>query len=271
MTERIGLIGWPLDDAVSEAMHNLVFQVLNMHYEYDLLPTPPDQFEAGVQAALDEGYVGLSITSPYKRRALDLPQISQIEQDVAAVGAVDTLTRLRDGSLRASNTDWRGFGDDIVSRSIVVRGADCLILGTGGASRAVAYALAQRGAASITWVSRDGAGMPDAISYDELTGIKADLIVNATPVGGAPNVDESPWPTGISFPTGATVYDLIYNPAETRLMKQAKQAGLLAFGGLGMLVRQAAMSVTLWTGKGPPLGVMFDAARSALDHDAAAT
>jgi len=103
-------------------------------------------------------------------------------------------------------------------------------------------------------------------TYDDLTLLApyADLIVNCTPVGMFPNVDESPWPKRVHFPPDAVLYDLVYNPPVTRLMRQAEEAGARALGGLGMLVRQGALSFAQWVGIAPPLAIMAEAAQTAL-------
>jgi shikimate dehydrogenase len=181
------------------------------------------------------------------------------------VEAANTLIVTPDGGLHAANTDWQGFADDLRAHSVDVDGMDCLVLGTGGSAGAVAYALHQMGSASITFASRDPGRRSDIVGYDGLARFShVDLVVNCTPVGMHPHVDASPWPDGVRFPPGATLYDLVYNPARTRLMGQAEAAGARAIGGLGMLVRQGALAFTQWTGRTPPPGVMQDAARRAL-------
>jgi shikimate dehydrogenase len=271
MTERVGLLGWPVTHSVSPAMHNAAFAALGLDWHYDLLPVPPDRFDQEVARLLAAGYRGFNVTIPHKAAALRLPQVGAVAPAAEAIGAVNTLTLEPDGTLRADNTDWQGFADDLRAQGIAVQGAVCLVLGTGGSARAVVYALTHLGAARIALISRSGAdgralaGWPVA-GYDDLPTLArtADLIVNCTPVGMFPRVDESPWPEGMPFPARAALYDLVYNPPLTALMRQAQAAEARAVGGLGMLVRQGALSFAQWVGIAPPLAIMPEAAQAAL-------
>ncbi len=206
------------------------------------------------------------MTIPHKRAVLTHPLVREQSEAVRAIGAANTLIVQPDGSLRAENTDWRGFADDLAAHGVTIQGATCLILGTGGSAQAVSFALQQGGAATITAISRDPGGRPGVARYAELARLapRADLIVNCTPLGMSPRVEGSPWPEEVPFPPGAVLYDLVYNPPVTRLMRTAEAAGARAISGLGMLVRQAALAFALWTGEAPPLAVMQDAARHAL-------
>lgn len=266
MTGRVGLLGWPLEHSVSPAMHNAAFAALGLGWRYDLLPVRPEALGERVAAWLAAGYRGFNVTVPHKRAVLGLPQIAAVDPAVEAIGAANTLCCLPDGMLRAANTDWQGFAGDLRAHGLDVKGAACLLLGTGGSALAVAHALRQMGAASVTFVSRAPGEHVDTISYGELARAagQAALIVNCTPVGMAPHADASPWPDGTPFPQGAALVDLIYNPPVTRLMAQSEAAGLRAIGGLGMLVLQGALSFEAWTGVVPPLAVMEQAARQAL-------
>jgi shikimate dehydrogenase len=263
MTERVGLFGWPVEHSISPAMHNAAFQALGLDWCYDLLPVPPEQFEAEVTRLIAAGYRGFNVTIPHKQAAFKLSQVITITPAAAAIGAVNTLIVGPEGTLTADNTDWRGFLHDLADHGVAVSGADCLVLGTGGSARGIVYALAQGGAASITQVSRDPADRDGVIGYDDLAEIAPDLIVNCTPVGMSPRVDASPWPDGVPFPPGAVLYDLVYNPPATRLMATARASGAHAVNGLGMLVWQGALAFEQWTGITPPVDVMEYAARSA--------
>ncbi len=148
----------------------------------------------------------------------------------------------------------------------MIQDASCLILGTGGSARAVIYALHQLGAARVQAVSRRP-DSPAEIGYGDLGDVapRADVIINCTPVGMSPRVDESPWPDGVPFPPHAVLYDLVYNPPVTRLMEQVASAGARVIGGLGMLVWQGALAFEQWTGVQPPVDVMHAAACAALE------
>jgi len=268
MTERVGLIGWPVAHSVSPAMHNAAFGALGLDWQYDLLPAPPERFAAAVAEWVAAGYRGFNVTIPHKGAALRLPQVRAISPAAEAIGAANTLTVEPDGSLTADNTDWRGFADDLAAGGIAVEGARCLVLGTGGSARAVIYALRAGGAVAITAISRQPGGRDGAAGYGDLARLApgADLVVNCTPTGMSPDVAASPWPEDVPFPGGAALVDLIYNPPVTRLMADAQAAGARTVGGLGMLVRQGALAFERWTGIAPPLAIMLEAARHALQQ-----
>lgn len=268
MGERVGLLGWPVEHSVSPAMHQAAFAALGLDWRYDLLPVLPEGLEECVGWWLAEGCRGFNVTVPHKQTVLSLPYIRKVDSAVEATGAANTLVRLPSGGLRAANTDWCGFRDDLCAHDIDVRGATCLVLGTGGSAQGVAYALRQMGADRVVAVSRSPDRAQGHIGYDEIGGFlpAVSLIVNCTPVGMSPGSDASPWPDGLSFPEHAILYDLVYAPPVTRLMAQARSAGARAVGGLGMLVRQGAASFAEWTGIAPPLDVIAAAARQALSE-----
>jgi len=273
MTNKVGLIGWPVEHSVSPAMHNAAFRELGLDWRYDPLPVLPSEVKRRMDGLIEAGYCGFNVTVPHKQDVLRLPYIRETEDAVIQIGASNTLTQLRDGGLRASNTDWRGFADDLAAHGSDPRGMDCIILGTGGSSKAVMYALQQGGANSMIRVSRNKGDYDAVIGYEDLEmvlylapsqGPDKMLIINCTPVGMWPNVEATPWPDNVPFPGGSTLYDLIYNPPITQLMRQAEEARARAIGGLGMLVRQGALSFEQWTGMAPPLDVMENAARQKL-------
>ncbi len=266
LSKMVGLLGWPVEHSISPLMHNAAFDALELNWHYEAVPAHPDELQSAVAEKLSEGYLGFNVTIPHKETVLYLNELAEVSEDVEKLGAANTLIRREDGRLRAENTDWQGFADDLFANNIKVRGGDCVILGTGGSSKAVAYALNRFDAASITYVSRNPTRR-DMISYDDLGSLEGlRLIVNTTPVGMWPEIQASPWPMELALPTGAAVYDLIYRPRITLLMQQAQRDGLLNVSGLGMLVRQGALSFEMWTGLMPPMDVMSNAAREALGY-----
>ena len=272
MTQRVGLLGWPVGHSISPAMHNAAFHMQAIDWAYTALPVPPEELQAEVTRLLDEGYRGFNVTVPHKQAVLELAQIAEVSPAVDAISAANTLTRLPGGSLRADNTDWEGFLSDLRMYRVALSGQTCLILGTGGSARAVRYALEQQGVA-VVQVSRQPDRHAGQIGYDDLAQAAegAGLIVNCTPLGLAPEIERSPWPKNVPFPPGAILYDLVYNPPVTRLMQQARAAGARVFGGLGMLVWQGALSYEIWTGQRPQLDIMFAAARQALSSASSET
>ncbi len=267
MTERVGLLGWPVEHSLSPVMHNAAFTALDLNWRYDLLPVPPEHLNDTVERLIGEGYRGFNVTVPHKHAILScLPGRLRPDESVTSVGAANTLIVQADGSLIATNTDWKGFAEDLRAYNIEVSGKSCLVLGTGGTAHAVAYALAQMAAASVTFASRNPQKitLSPVVSYDTLYQISFDVLINTTPVGMWPKVNQSPWPENVPIPAHCAVYDVIYNPGVTRLMLQAKSNGARAVSGLGMLVRQGAYAFECWTGITPPVDVMANAAQSAL-------
>jgi len=265
MTERVGLLGWPVGHSISPAMHNAAFAELGLNWTYDLLPTHPDDLHAEITRLVASGYRGFNVTIPHKQAVLSHPLVSHISDRVRAIGAANTLIVQPDGTLSADNTDAAGFLRNLIPcLEAPLEGALCLVLGTGGSSKAVISALKILHPAAILSVSRHPNGQPDIIPYDQLRDYapQARLIVNCTPVGMSPQVDQTPW--DLAFPPNALLYDLIYNPPVTRLMQQAQSAGARVVGGLGMLVEQARLAFAMWTGLDPNPAVMRNAAQVAL-------
>jgi shikimate dehydrogenase len=228
--------------------------------------------EEAVRGVRALGFRGVNVTVPHK--AAVIPFLDEIAPAARAIGAVNTIVVEAGGRLVGHNTDAGGFLADLAAQGVEPAGRRALVLGAGGAARAVVYALATTGAV-VTIASRRAAQAQQLIvdlqahvgdaplRYRPLQDPDAapgDLIVNATPVGMSPRVDEAPWP-GRPLPRDCFVYDLIYNPAETVLMRRAREAGGAAANGLGMLVQQGALAFELWLGEWPDVQVMYKAAR----------
>ncbi len=268
MTKKVGLIGWPVAQSVSPAMHNAAFQALGLDWTYDAMAIPPDIATHGIREPMRHGYIGLNVTIPHKETAMRVVKPDAVAR---AVGAVNTID-FRD--MTGTNTDVGGFIGDLQANQITLAGRRVIVLGAGGAARAAVYGLWQEGAQVIV-VNRTlkhaqkmladltvSAGVKGVavMTLDAAAEQPVNLIVNATPVGMWPDADATPWIDGVPFPPGVTVYDMIYRPEKTRLMAQAEANGGRAFGGLGMLVRQGALSFEQWTGVKPPLETMMAAA-----------
>lgn len=274
-----GLIGYPLGHSRSPRIHQAALASVGLKGEYQLYPVPTDSTGQVVMkrllASMRAGDIhGLNVTIPHKQRVIRF--LDELTPTAEAIGAVNTLS-LDDGKLVGDNTDVPGFWFDLCRQlgvGEVDAPANALILGAGGAARAVAYALLSAGF-SITIAARrteqaeeilrqflDFQGRISILemqSLDTFAG-KQDLIVNATPIGMQPHTGESPWPRDVPFPDNAVVYDLVYNPMETRLVRDARRAGRKVVSGLGMLVEQAALSFERWTGLPAPREVMMEAA-----------
>lgn len=270
MTERVGLLGYPVAHSVSPPMHNAAFAALGLDWHYDLLPVPPENFADEVAQRTTAGYRGFNVTIPHKQAAFALPQVVAITPAAQAIGAVNTLVVGPDGTLTADNTDWQAFARVIEQRDLPVGQMPSLVLGTGGSAQAVIYALQQAGALSITQVSRDPAGRPGVIGYGDLARLQnaGYVVINCTPVGMHPDVNRMPWGDGIPIPPLSVVYDLVYNPDPTKLVRRARERDRIrAFTGLDMLVWQGAFAFEQWTGQPAPFDIMFAAAEAALKGD----
>jgi shikimate dehydrogenase len=275
----VGLIGWPVAHSVSPAMHNAAFERLGLDWRYVLLPAGPDRLEATVDGLRRPPFRGANVTVPHKQAVM--AHLDEVLGAAQAIGAVNTI--VADGvHLAGHNTDADGFLAALREAGFEPAGCRALLLGAGGAARSVAYALALESGA-VTIHNRTPAraerlaedlgrlALPGRISWLESEMDLADLdldafdlLVNATSLGMWPHAEASPWPEGLAMSAHWTVFDLVYNPADTRLLTQARASGAKPVGGLEMLVYQGALSFSLWTGREAPLAAMRAAARQAV-------
>ena len=251
-------------------MHNAAFGELGLDWVYLAFEVAPDAVGAAFAGVRALGMGGVSVTIPHKAAAL--AEVDEVTDVARAIGAVNTVVVADDGRLVGDNTDSAGFLASLGDEGFDPAGRVCLVVGAGGAARAVVHALAEAGAAEIAVANRTRqraeatAALAPAVarvaSTDDV--VRAHLVVNATPIGlvgsAAP---ELPVNEGLLRP-GQLVVDLIPNPAVTPLMRAARAAGCDTAGGLGMLVHQGALAFALWTGRRAPLGVMRAAAVQAL-------
>jgi shikimate dehydrogenase len=276
---RVALIGWPVEHSLSPAMHNAAFQALGLDWRYELLAVPPKHLGAALASLHAGEYVGANVTMPYKSAVMT--HLDEIDHAARSIGAVNTIAA--EGSrLVGHNTDGPGFLRALREAGLETAGRRALVLGAGGAARAVAYALARAGCAVAIYnrtatraaeLARElkGLGLDGTVGWvPGETALRAldlsqfDVLVNATAAGMWPNSEDSPWPVGLSLPSHWSVFDLVYTPVETRLLRQARQVGARAIDGLGMLVWQGALAFELWTGQTPPADLMRAAALEAL-------
>jgi shikimate dehydrogenase len=253
-------------------MHNAAFAALGLDWAYLAFDVPPGRLRAGLGGVRALGIDGLSVTIPHKEAVARM--VDKLSPTAQALGAVNTVVREREDVLRGENTDGAGFlralQDD---EGFDVGGRRCLVVGAGGAARAVVRALADAGAAEVVVVNRTCARAEAVAGLAPRCGRvgvaaeagEADLVVNATPLGmaGAGLDDVLPLDPAHLGP-GQLVVDLVPNPAITPLVDAARDRGAVATNGLGMLVHQAALAFRLWTGIDPPVQVMAAAALAAL-------
>lgn len=261
MTALAGVLGWPVRHSRSPAMHNAAFSALGLDWRYLRLPIPPGRFEESVRALPASGYRGANVTLPYKLAALAVA--TEATPAARAIGAANTLTFV-DGTIVADNTDAGGFLDALPGSVGAIR---ALVLGAGGAGRAVAWALREAGAAEVSVWNRSSARASELAAELGVRHVEApenaDLVVNCTTVGLDPAVDqaEAIMALGLSNLTPpALVVDLVYGAHETPVRAWGDRAGARVVDGLEVLVRQGARSFRSWTGVDPPLEVMREAA-----------
>jgi shikimate dehydrogenase len=260
-TRLAGIIGDPVRHSLSPAMHNAAFHALGLDWAYLAFEVPEGQGRA-------LGLVGLSVTMPHK--AAVLTAVDRLSPVAAALGAVNTVVRRAGDVLEGDNTDGAGFLDAIrQDEGFDPAGRRCLVVGAGGAARAVVKALADAGAAAVVVANRTPTRAAAAAALAGPVGRvgelgdtdEADLVVNATSVGmGDGNF---PFDPGL-LARGQLVADIVYHPSPTPLLVAASAAGATTVGGLGMLVHQAGHAFRHWTGREPPLVAMRDAAMSEL-------
>ncbi|MEW5938537.1 MAG: shikimate dehydrogenase [Chloroflexota bacterium] len=278
----LGLVGHPLGHSLSPKIHAAALKACELEGEYSLYPVAPDNLVGlkNLLASVRSGDIhGLNVTIPHKQNVI--PLLDELTPTAQAVGAVNSIY-LRDGKLLGDNTDAAGFLADLRKflttetlrlGSGQARGhgeSQALVLGAGGSARAVVYALVNDGWQVTIAARRKEQAQQLAASFPNyqlqitnhpfiLHPSAFILIANATPLGMSPNAERSPWPENLSFPRHGAVYDLVYNPRETRLVREARAAGLPAATGLGMLVEQAALAFEVWTGRSPSRDTLFAA------------
>jgi shikimate dehydrogenase len=267
-TRVAGVIGTPIRHSLSPVIVNAAFEALALDWAYFAFEVAPDDVGAALDGMRSLGLGGLSVTMPHKERAAAL--VERCSADAAALGAVNCIVPVG-GELVGENTDGPGFVDALAADTgFDPAGRRAVVVGAGGAARAVVLALARAGVADIAVVNRTAANGERAVGLVPGVGRTAtaseavpaaELVVNATPVGMTDH--GLPLDAGLLGPTH-TVVDLVYHPALTPLLAAAAERGSTVANGLGMLVHQAAHAVRLWTACEPPIAVMIAAAEEAL-------
>jgi shikimate dehydrogenase len=276
---RLGLVGWPVSHSLSPRLHSAALQAVGLQGVYNLYPVDPLQPEKllDLLGLLRIGELtGLNVTVPHKRLVIQL--MDELTPPAHAIGAVNTVY-MNNGRLVGDNTDAPGFLSDLRQKTgnLLDSPGNAIVLGAGGSSRAVAWALigmswrvtvaareiAQADALAGKLNEESGGRHIIAVSLDsrslEPLLDRTSLIVNTTPVGMVPNIESSPWPSQLMLPSEVFIYDLIYNPSPTLFVQQARKVGICAVNGLGMLIEQAALAFEIWTEMIAPRQVMFSA------------
>jgi shikimate dehydrogenase len=272
----LGVIGDPIAHSFSPAMHNAAIDALGIDFCYVAFHVHPDRIGEAVRGLRGFNILGLNVTIPHKLAVME--HVDQISEEALAVGAVNTIHN-EDGNLTGHNTDVYGVTTAIERVAGVTTFPECcVVLGAGGASRAVTYALGRREEVKRVTILNRTVARAEALATDmeKITGKEiipaaldktsekrafdeAGLIVNTTSLGMHPNPDNSPLISGDAIRPDLILYDTVFNPLETTLMRHFKARGAPAYGGLDMLVFQGARSFELWTGIEPPTDVMKQA------------
>ena len=278
MTKRAGIIGFPVSHSVSPALQQAAFDYHGIEARYEYWETTPEALAERTASLRDSGVLGAQVTVPHKQEALAF--VDAMSDDVRALGAVNVIAN-DNGTLAATNTDVTGFVRALrEDAGADLKGKRVLLLGAGGAARAIVLGLAREGIASLAIANRTAqrardvaavaAGMVSRIEAIPLSpealaseAADADLIVNSTTLGMT-GVGGPAALAARAIPPAALVYDIVYNPPDTPLLLEAKAAGAQTLGGLAMLVYVGAEAFEQWTGLKAPVDVMMAAAEKAL-------
>lgn len=262
------IIGHPVAHSLSPLMHNTAFELLGLQCRYEAIDSEPEDLRETVATLREKGYSGFNITLPHKEAIRS--HLDEVDKDAQIIGAVNTVVR-RDNKLVGINTDTRGFLRSLEPFRTRITGSRVLLLGAGGAARAVLCALLQHHQpARVVILNRSleraeqlaldfGNLQPlvplsaESLFDDNLQGTvaQAEVVINTTPVGMIPYTHSSPLEE-TKFSKNQLCMDLIYVPLETKLLKRAQEAGATTVGGLDMFMHQGAESFRLWTGQDLP-------------------
>ena len=279
-TKLCGIIGDPIEHTMSPVMHNAAFRKLGLDYLYVPFRVKRRELGQAVQGMRALNVRGLNVTIPHKIAVMAF--LDEVDTGAKKIGAVNTIVN-DDGVLTGYNTDGAGFLQALLEGGIEPKEKKVVILGAGGASRAISFSLADRGAhlvilnrrLELDWaeelasrISQTFSKKVDALELNRknLARVldRADIMVNATSMGMTPNINETPVTSDLLKPD-LTVFDIVYNPIKTRLLREAEAAGARAISGLDMLVGQGALAFEKWTGLKAPIELMREEATKVLE------
>lgn len=270
-TRLFCLLGDPVGHSVSPEIFTRAFEARGLDAAYLAFRVPAAKLGEAVRGLSAIGFAGCNVTVPHKIRIMEL--LDWVDEEARLAGAVNVV-KVDGGELRGYNTD--GMGALGALEGVQLEGKRVAIVGYGGAARAVSFAVASSSKPKEVLVSGRRLEMAEslaralslrgesrAVRLEALGDERPDVVINATPVGMHPHTDESPVDESV-LRRGMTVFDLVYNPVETRLLRTARARGCRTVGGIEMLVRQAAAAFEIWTGEAAPLWEMRKAAEEAL-------
>jgi len=279
-TKVCGVIGDPIEHSMSPAMHNAAFQASALDYVYLAFHVRREVLSGAIAGMRGLNIVGLNVTIPHKEAVI--PLLDRLAPLAEKTGAVNTIIN-EGGVLTGDNTDAPGFLRALRSQGVEPEGRKILILGAGGASKGISFILAEAGASLVilnrnvtraealaAQIAQHYQKRPAALALNEENLARelerADILVNATSAGMVPDVSQSPVPADLLNPD-LVVCDIVYNPRETKLLRESKAVGARTIDGLDMLVWQGALAFEKWTGRKAPFEVMKQAAVRALGYE----
>ena len=273
--KQLYVIGDPVAHSLSPLLHQAMIGQTGAAYRYDVRTVRPEELPAFVRWAKDGGCAGFNVTMPHKEAIL--PLLDEVDATAASCGAVNTVC-IREGRAIGHNTDGTGFLDSLAGQGFYPQGRTVLLLGAGGAAKAVGHALAAAGAGRVIVCARrleraaalaaqlPGCGEGIVLAQDAIqqAASACDLLVNATPLGMAGSPAFARLDFLQAMPPHAVVYDLVYHPRRTALLEAAARQGLRTVGGIDLLIRQAVRAFTFFTGETPDTAALYDALREPL-------
>ncbi len=278
-TTILGLIGRPLKHSLSPLMHNLTFEHMGINSAYIPFEVVPERLADAMTAIRTLKLGGVNVTIPYKEEVI--PYLDELSPEAAACGAVNVISH-KNGRLIGYNTDGQGFVAALKEVGFLIEG-QAIFIGAGGAARSVAYEMARAGLTKIDFMDTD---ISRAVSLAELIAQKtscssnaqvmnfeefsllsgsARYIINCSPVGMHPHIEDSPVPAFDSLPPETILCDVIYNPLQTKFLRLGQQRGLRTMNGLPMFVHQGALTLEILLGVKPPLAYMKEVVSSELE------
>lgn len=278
--KTFAIIGDPVKHSLSPVMHNAAFQELGLNYFYVAFRVPPDSLRESMEGIRALGIKGVNVTIPHKISVLDY--LDELGKSARMIGAVNTVKN-ENGRLLGFNTDGRGALKALEEKVGDIDGIPVLLLGAGGAARAIAFSLAQSGA-ELTISNRTfskAEDLADSIENEIETKVnrvplereklkraidQGDVLINATSVGMHPNENKT-LVTSDMMHSDLVVKDIVYKPIKTRFLKEADKVGADTIDGLSMLVHQGAKSFEIWTDQEAPIGVMREAIEEAMESE----
>ena len=278
-TRLLAVIGAPIGHSLSPIIQNAALHAAGLDYVYTALPVRADALASAVRGLCDAGIAGFNVTIPFKTAII--PLLDALSEDARRIQAVNTVV-VEDGRLVGYNTDVAGFLAGFAERGIALTGKNAVLIGAGGAARAALWGLLRSGVSSVAIGVRSvekGAALAadfaadgdvQAVSFDDAAWIAAcsdaDIVVQTTPLGMTPHTDAMPPVDAAVINPSAVVYDLIYTPAETHFLREARARGCETINGETMLVAQGAEAFHLWAGVRPDMELMKRTLREELSR-----